>query len=217
MQTKMQFKQNAGVFTTNGESVGHIDRVVLDPSTKTVTHIVVRKGFFFQEDKVVPLEMISEATEDRITLRADAGDLQALPLFEEKHYVISEEAAPPTLPSGYVASSSGYMLSNVPGESLILPVVEKPIAQIEQHIPEGTVALKEGAKVITAEGKHVGHIERVFTDAQVNRATHLLLSDGLFLTEKKLIPMTWVDIIGEDEVHLTVEALAVEALNAFPN
>jgi uncharacterized protein YrrD len=43
--------------------------VVLDPQTKKAIHIVVRKGFLFTEDKVVPISFISDATEDRVTLR----------------------------------------------------------------------------------------------------------------------------------------------------
>jgi sporulation protein YlmC with PRC-barrel domain len=34
----MQFKENTSVFTAHGEQVGDIDRVVLDPRTKEVTH-----------------------------------------------------------------------------------------------------------------------------------------------------------------------------------
>src|SRR5260370_28486368 len=85
----MEFQQNSAIFTANGDAVGHIDRVVVDPETKVVTHIVVRKGFLFKEDKVVPISLIAKATEDGIRLRDDVGDLHALPLFEEKHYVMS--------------------------------------------------------------------------------------------------------------------------------
>jgi uncharacterized protein YrrD len=40
----MQFTQNANVFTAQGQQVGSLKRVVLDPQTKEVTHIVVEKG-----------------------------------------------------------------------------------------------------------------------------------------------------------------------------
>lgn len=83
----MQFTEGAKVFTADGERVGAIDRVVLKPDTKEVTHLVVQKGFLFTEDKVVPMSLVGPATEDRVTLREDAGDLQALPDFEESHHV----------------------------------------------------------------------------------------------------------------------------------
>ena len=55
---------------------------MLDPETKEGTHIVVRKGFLFTEDKVIPMALISAATEEGVTLRENVGDLQTLPLFE---------------------------------------------------------------------------------------------------------------------------------------
>ena len=87
----MQFKDGTAVFTSTGEEVGHIDRVVIDPGTKEVTGIVVRKGFLFTEDKVVPISLIAAATDERVTLREDAGDLQALPDFEETHYIAYDD------------------------------------------------------------------------------------------------------------------------------
>jgi sporulation protein YlmC with PRC-barrel domain len=40
----MQFKGGADVLTASNDTVGKVDRVVLDPRTKQVTHLVVRKG-----------------------------------------------------------------------------------------------------------------------------------------------------------------------------
>lgn len=82
----MRFKQNVPVTTQEGTDIGHIDRVVLDPRTKAVTHVVVRKGVLLTEDKVIPIDLIESATEDRVTIRT-AGDLETLPPFEEKHFV----------------------------------------------------------------------------------------------------------------------------------
>ena len=68
----MQLKRDTPVQTATGQSVGHIDRVVLDPASKEVTHIVVRKGLFFTQDKVVPIGLVAAATEAQVTLREDA-------------------------------------------------------------------------------------------------------------------------------------------------
>ena len=41
---------------------------------------------------------------------------------------------------------------------------EKFFSNIEQNIPDGTIALKEGAKVLTAECKIVGRMECIMVD-----------------------------------------------------
>lgn len=212
MEINMQFKQNAGVFTATDEAVGHIDRVVVDPQTNVVTHIVVQKGFFFKEDKVVPIELIAETAEDRITLRAEAGDLQALPPFEDRRYLNADARQAPPSP---VPSISGFPPLGAGVEEM--PFSPRLITQVEHNIPEGTVALKEGAKVITSEGKQVGHLERVFADSQAHRATHLVISQGLLAPKRRLIPINWANIVGEDEVHLAVKENTLDWLRTYPN
>jgi uncharacterized protein YrrD len=94
----MQIKNNAKVTMANGKDAGRIDRVVLDPKSKEVTHVVVRKGFVFTEDKVVPMNLIGSATDEGVVLRSDVGDLKDLPPFEETHYIHLEEDEMPNAP-----------------------------------------------------------------------------------------------------------------------
>jgi sporulation protein YlmC with PRC-barrel domain len=49
----MELKPDAGVFTSKGKAVGQVDRVVIDPKTKNVSHIVVRKGLIQTESRVL--------------------------------------------------------------------------------------------------------------------------------------------------------------------
>lgn len=212
MEINLQFKQNAGVFTAAGEAVGHIDRVVVDPHTNVITHIVVQKGFLFKEDKVVPIDLVAEATEDRIGLCEDAGNLHALPPFEEKHYLTSDSGAREPL---VTAAPLGYSPMALPGAEP--PPGPRLITQTDQNIPAGSIALKEGAKVITAEGKEVGHLERVFSDSTAHRATHLVIAQGLLAPKRRLIPITWANIVGEDEVHLAVKESTLAWLRTYPN
>ena len=80
----MQFRNNTAVFTSDDREVGKIDRVVLDPRTKEVTHVVIRKGLLSTEDKVVPIDQIAEAGEKQVVLRQDIN-FETLPDFEENH------------------------------------------------------------------------------------------------------------------------------------
>lgn len=209
----MQFKQDASVFTTTDQAVGRIDRVVLDPITKAITHVVVRKGFLFTQDKVVPIGLVAEATEERVTLRDDIGDLQALPDFEETHFVVANEHDLPHLSGNETQVPSLYPYPPAFGPSF--PSQPVYITRVEENIPEGTVALKEGAKVLAADGKQVGHVEQVLTNASAGRATHFVISKGLFLKERKLVPTAWANIIGEDEVHLTVGSPFLNELRPY--
>ncbi len=217
----MEFKQGTHVYTDDGKDVGTIDRVVLDPKTKDITHIVVEKGFLFTEDKIVPVNLIASATEERITLRHGVGSLEKLPPFEETHYVPLSEAEerearyPVGLASplywyppmggwiGYTDYNFGYAYPPpYPTET-------------ERNTPPGTVSLEEGARVISSDDKHVGHVDQVLTEPNADQAAYFVISRGLLFKERKLVPVTWVKHLDEDEVHLSVTADTLQALREY--
>jgi uncharacterized protein YrrD len=214
----MQFKEGANVFTADGDRVGTVDRVVLDPDTKEVTHLVVQKGFLFKEDKVVPMSLVGPATEDRVTLREDADGLEKLPDFEESHYVpVEQKSRPQPGPAEWARPLYLYPPVGAWWATGGYAAFARPqfVAKTERNIPEGTIALEEGAKVISSDGKHVADVERIFTDPLEDRATHLLISEGLLLKEKKLIPTKWITHILEDAVHLAVDSDFVDSLPEY--
>jgi hypothetical protein len=45
--------------------------------------------------------------------------------------------------------------------------------------------------------------------------THLLISQGLFLKERKVIPMAWVLDVGEKEVRLAIGSNLLQGLRAY--
>jgi uncharacterized protein YrrD len=215
----MDLKEGTSVFTASGEEVGKINRFVLDPATNEVTHIVVQKGWLLPEDKVVPLRMISSATEERVVLNEDTGDFDQLPPFEETHYVELTEADTmpaerPTsryAPAYYWYPPSGYIGYPAYG----LGYYSWPLVETQQNIPENTVPLQEGSNVISSDDEHVGDVERLFVDPDSNRATHFLISQGLLFKERKLVPAHWVRSVEEDKVHLAVPSRLLERLPAY--
>jgi uncharacterized protein YrrD len=217
----MEFKQGTKVTTYDGKDVGSVDRVVLNPKTKEVTHIVVRKGFLFSEDKIVPLSVIASATEEEVKLRQDAGELDDLPPFEETHYIglDEEETRTAAYPAGlaapfyWYAPTGGWMGYPDYGDRYAYPPPYP--SETVQNIPDDTIALREGAEVISADGEHVGSVKRIYTHPGSDRATHFLLSDGLLFKEQKLVPFGWISDIQEDEVHLNVGANLLKGVPEF--
>src|SRR4051794_6735788 len=181
----MRFKQGTRVFTAQDQEVGVIDRVVIDPGTNEVTHVVVRKGFLLPEDKVVPSTMIAQASEDRVTLQKDVTDLDALPPYEYTHYFPLEDDpdSGEDYPSDYAPPLYWYppvgrIAGGFPGYAYAFPIPPY-VVSTEKNIPDGAVALKEGVKVMSSDGQHVGNIAEIFTDSRTDRAIHFLIARGL--------------------------------------
>jgi uncharacterized protein YrrD len=214
----VQFKEGAKVYSADGERVGTVDGVVLEPDTKEVTDLLMEKGFLFKEDRVVPVSLVGPANEERVTLRQDADDLDELPVFEESEYVGAD------LGAATAATSAGWLrpLYWYPGIGTwwsaggAISLAKPPyFGETKKNIPEGTVALKVGAKVICSDGEQVGNVDQVITEPLEDRATHLLISEGLILKDKKLIPTRWVNHVLESEVHLSVGSTFVERLPEY--
>src|SRR5215216_1535993 len=89
----MEFQSGAKVINPRGETVGTVDRVVLDPRTKEITHIVVRKGLLSPVDKVLPVRYVARTEGDRIMLQPDLtqADMDELQEFEETEYLLADE------------------------------------------------------------------------------------------------------------------------------
>lgn len=207
----MLFKQGIDVFASDNEKVGTLDRVVMDPKTKEVTHIIVREGFLFTEDKVVPMDLISSVTDERITLQGSKEHLDELPDYEETHYVPHDAAVDDDMNTLYwyppADDLGGY------GRYAFYPQSQY-LRQTEKNIPEGMVALAEGTKVITEDGVQAGNIETLVTDPN-EHVTHLVLSSGLLMKERKIIPSHWLSTVAEDEVHLSVNSRLLERLPEY--
>ena len=210
----MQFKKGTHVYTSDHQDIGAVDRVVLDPRSDEVSGLVVRKGILFTEDKVIPIGLVDIASESSINLNKSAGALQKLPDFEETYYVRATDVNDHV----YATAASDVPVYPDPvyayppvgtawwgyGSLIGYPAAIEPnyVERVQQNIPEGTVAVREGAHVLSLEGDHVGDVEEVFTDEASHQVTHLVISHGRVFKNRKLIPSNWVKDAGEDEVML---------------
>lgn len=211
MEAKIHFQKDAAILTANGQEVGSLERVVFSPASKMVTHIVVSTGSLLNKvEKVLPIDLVAQSTEDKVTLRDEVEDLESFHPFEEQRVV--DKKAGLDLPSTSGSTTPeliGYPEPDIP---YIPAPGEQYVTQTGRNIPQGTVALKEGAKVMSADEKDVGRVERVLADPGMQHVTHLLISKGMFPQETKLIPMGWVTTMTDDEVYLQVDEHSVEEL-----
>jgi len=233
----MEFQSGAKVLNAQGDNLGHVDRVVLDPRTKEITHIVVRKGLLSTTDKVLPVKMLADTNADRVLLQPDVtqGDLDKLPEFEETQYLLAAEedyvkrpqagagvpvpgqiATLTTAPALVWYPSSPSALAGYSGISM-LPYVPAAdyVTQTKRNIPDNTIGLKEGAHVHSADGHHVGDVERVFADEQSHRATHLLIAHGVFFKTHTPIPVTWIDSVTENDITLAVSEKLLKGIPEY--
>jgi uncharacterized protein YrrD len=205
----LQIKRGASVFTEDNKHVGHVERVVIDPESQEISALVVQEGDFFTEDRILPFNFIASANENKIVIKAGL-DLDRLPEFEETHFILlrpedvtASHAAGDVIPLYWYPP---YGFAPI-GEAAFGP----QIIDTEENIPEGTVPLEEGAEVISADDKQVGKVEEVLTFQDDDRISHFVIGGGV-LSGERLIPVSWVKEIDEDEIHLIVKTSLLKKL-----
>jgi uncharacterized protein YrrD len=219
----MQFTKGMNLISNDGHKIAELERVVINPHDGAVSHIVVQKGFLMLQERVLPVDMVQSTSANDIYLRIDKAQMDQLPQFIDTEYISLgeedvarhgyKEATSPLPLYWYPMTSTapltwggGYM-GTVPGAS------EYPYrVRLEENIPEGTVALKEGAKVVGSDGKSVGSVTKIVVGNDDERMTHLIITKGILSKEKKLIPAHWIDQVQEDKVELSVSSKLVENL-----
>lgn len=215
----MQFKKDVHVNDVEGKKVGELDRVVIDPHGGEVTHIVIRRGFIFNEDKVAPVEMISRTDDDEVRLNVTADQLKQLPDYIEMHFVplnqqeraqrgMAGQDAPESVywypPAGLSPAMWGVGYMGAIPTTGMYPYPYR--LDEKENIPKGSVALKEGARVIGRDGQDVGEVEKVLMEDEQNYVTHLLIGKGPLKGQRRLVPAAWIHRIKEDGVELSVTA-----------
>jgi sporulation protein YlmC with PRC-barrel domain len=219
----MQFKEGAHVFTPDGTDVGQISHIVFNPSSKEATHVVVRQGWLFSEDRVIPIRLFGESNAERATLHARAEDFERFPEYKETHFIPAEVleteggyvkadgvrpvyAYPPLTSLGFYGPY-GYGIGSAP----VVPQ-DRVVETTAYNIPEDAVALQKGADVYSLNNDLVGQVESMMIDDETNRVSHVIISQGLMLKTRKLVPATWFANVAEDDLRLAVSTSLLDSL-----
>lgn len=204
----MRFVKGAEVYTAAGEKIGTISRIVIDAKTKEVTDLVVDRGGLLDKDeneKVIPASLIGLENEERIRLRETNQTVDDFPNYETTHYVpVDQKGAP------YDNVETSYWYPPVsfqtPTAGMVPAVPADRVTKTETSIPEGRIAITEGAQVVSEDEKHIGDVEQVIMSADGNIVTHFVIGKGFLLKEHKLVPALWVTSMVNDKIRLSVES-----------
>jgi uncharacterized protein YrrD len=52
-------------------------------------------------------------------------------------------------------------------------------------------------------------------DEQANRVSHFVIEEGFFFKNRKLVPVSWVKTVVQDEIHLGVGAKTLDSLPEY--
>lgn len=77
----------AAVYTANGEKVGKLRFVVVEPETEAVTHLVLERGMMLSRDVLAPIGVVGKVMNRGIFLTISPEEVQELADFTEGRFL----------------------------------------------------------------------------------------------------------------------------------
>ena len=203
----MRLELGSPVNCTDGP-FGKLADVVVDPTKRSVTHLVVEPEGDHGKARLVPIELASPDEDETpaIAVRCSVEEADQLEPVEEYAYIRLGES--PDLEPGwemgvetvlawpYYASGLGYET---------VPADYDPHASVTyDRIPKGEVEIRRASAVTSADGHQLGKVDGFLVDDD-DAITHFVLERGhLWGRREVTIPIKDVAQVFTDAVTLTL-------------
>ena len=191
---------------------GKLADIVVDPTKRRVTHLVVEPDGDHGKARLVPIELASaeDGEKSAIAVRCSVAEADQLELVEESAYLRLGEA--PEVEPGWdlgvetVLAEPYYYYGTVGGLGYESgPSDYDPHVSLSyDRIPKGEVEVRRASEVTSADGHQLGQVDG-FLVGDDDAITHFVLEQGhLWGRREVTIPITAVARVLTDAVTLTL-------------
>jgi uncharacterized protein YrrD len=211
----MDIKIGADVMGTD-EKLGEVQRVIVDGNSNTVTDLVVKHGFLFARERIVPRSHITDVTDGVIHVDLDKHGFEAMDGFTDERYHTPDPnyTGPPGfansefLLDAAVAGGSGAGI----GAVYSAPPLGFPGGEAVTPDDPQRAAIHVGSDVLDDAGEKVGEVGELTLTPDTGYPTHLVVRRGFLFTEETEIPLGWIQEFSDKGVTLNVHKDSVEHL-----
>ena len=202
----MDIPLNVDVYGPDGR-IGHSTRIIINPISQAVTHLVVRDDTMLHTEYMVAVKHIEDSDSDMIRLDCTSQQLAKMETFQEVEFVPTE------VPH--------YEMLASPGSTYAWPYVTAQqelhfVEVVHRHVPPYERDIRRGAHVHAKNGR-VGQVDELVVDKSTYHLTHLVLREGHLWGHKDvMIPVEAIGEISENDIHLKLDKKEIAALPTFP-
>jgi sporulation protein YlmC with PRC-barrel domain len=189
MAEETEFALGAKVSCVDGPG-GEVTRLIIDPATEAVTHLVIEPKHRMRGGRLVPLDLV-DSTAEGIRLRCTVEEFGRLEPAEEMELVDN------VIGGGLYGAPMG---ASSPVQAIVQDVV-----------PLGATDIERGEPVHALDGE-IGRVHGCQVDPDDHRVTHVLLAEGHLWGRKEVaIPASAVTKV-ENGIWLNLTKKQVEDL-----
>src|SRR5450755_231037 len=203
-------------------SFGELADIVIDPSTRRVTHLVVQPHDRHDLARLVPVARAhTEATPDAtISLDCTIAEINALEPIQKAAY-LRLNAFPVEDPDWDVGIEEMLALpyyQSIDGMGVGTQAIDPDprVALSYDRVPKDEVEIRRASAVTSSNGDHLGHVDGFVVDDD-GYIAHLVLEHGHLWAKREIaIPIAAVARTQSDEVILSWSTDEVAALKPLP-
>lgn len=193
---------------------GRVLKLVVEPSSKRMTHVIVERGVLLHHDVAVPIERVERVQDGWVVLDLSVEGLSALPAYAEVDDAV---------PDATWAAEHGYppdgtlvdLRSTAPG-GLLAPAWSGLLIQGHTHagVPAEETPVGRGTRVTYREGA-LGRLDDVLLEPETGVVPALVVRKGRLLAKDVIVPAAWVERVGEDEIVVDADRALLERLPEY--
>jgi len=193
MAEETEFAMGATANCVDGPG-GTVIRVIIEPASERVTHLVIEPKHRLGIGRLVPLDLVDTAAGD-IRLRCTVQEFDELEPAQETEVI---DDVPGVLGLGGLDAPLGVAAA-------------VPEVILQDVVPLGEANVERGDPVYALDGE-IGRIQGLLVDPDDHRVTHVLLEEGHLWGRKKVsIPVSAVTGV-ENGIQLSLTKKQVEDL-----
>jgi uncharacterized protein YrrD len=173
---------------------GSVIRVIVDPSTESLTHLAVQPGHHPERTRLVPADLLAGIEDGVIRLTCTAEQFEQLDAAENIELL-----------------SSADLIATQQGIGVALPTGHHSKPRLSDVVPTGEVAVRRGDAVHAKDGR-IGAVDALVVDPASKQVTHLILQEGHLWGRKHVaIPIGAANRV-DDEIRVDLTKEEIEAL-----
>jgi len=189
---------------------GEVRRVIVNPVTRAVTHLVVEPKHHHDCGRLVPLDLV-DATTGGIRLRCTLAEFEKLDPAEETQFLPGTPGYPGYDPE-QVAYMPYYGMSGMGVGGMGMAGAYAPMTVTYDAVPLDEVEVRRGEHVHATDG-HIGKVQGLVIESNGHHVTHVLLQEGHLWGRKEVaIPIGAVIGVDADGIRLNLTKQQVQDL-----
>ena len=173
---------------------GSLIRLIVDPTTQSVTHLAVAPGHHAERARLVPADLVAGVEDGVIRLSCTTKQFEQLDAAEDIELL-----------------SSADLIATQQAIGIALPTGHQSKPSFSDVVPTGEVAVRRGDAVHAKDG-WIGAVDGLVIDPANDQVTHLILQEGHLWGRKHVaIPIGAANRV-EDEIRVDLTKEEIEAL-----